>query len=172
MTLCALPWVALFTLNPLSLFFVFFWGVALTFASFLPKLVHFVLLELAIAQGRGTDFYERNHARRIRGAFPSFALSLGFVEAVSAELSSRTGTPDAVSAVALKEVAVARKKYADGQALQYNEVADRLVKMPWQVVLRFKDHSKACVQLTTHAVLRFVALNIVARLYTKSFAEE
>jgi len=78
-TLCALPWVALFALNPLSLFFVVFWGVALTFASFLPKLVHYMLLELAIAQGRGTDFYERNHARRIRGAFPAFALSLRFM---------------------------------------------------------------------------------------------
>jgi len=77
-----------------------------------------------------------------------------------------------VSAVALKEVAVARKKYADGQALRYDEVADRIVRMPWQMVVRFKDHARACVQLTTHAVLRFVALNVVARLYTKSFAEE
>ena len=47
---CSAPWVALLTLNPLSLFFICFWGVAGIFASFAPKLVHFVLLELAIVQ--------------------------------------------------------------------------------------------------------------------------
>ena len=49
---CSAPWVALLTLNPLSLFFICFWGVAGIFASFAPKLVHFVLLELAIVQVR------------------------------------------------------------------------------------------------------------------------
>ena len=44
--------MALLTLNPLSLFFICFWGVAGIFASFAPKLVHFVLLELAIVQVR------------------------------------------------------------------------------------------------------------------------
>ena len=171
-TLCALPWVGLFTLNPISLFFFCFWAVSLTFASFLPKLVHFLLLEVAIVQGRGTEFYEKNHARRIRGAFPPFSISLGCLEAFSAELSSRAGAPDGVSAVALKEVAVARKKYTDGHALRYDEMADRMVKLPWQIVVRFKDHTKAVVQLSTHAILRFVALNIVARLYTKTYAEE
>ena len=122
-------------------------------------------------QGRGTDFYEKHHARRIRGSFPSISPSLAYMEALSAELSWRVGAPDAVSSVALKEVAKARKKYADGQALQYDEMADRLVKLPWQLVLRFKDHATACVQLSTHSILRFIALNIVARLYTRTLID-
>ena len=56
--------------------------------------------------------------------------------------------------VALKEVAVARKKYADGQALQYDEMADRIVKLPWQLVLRFRDHAHACVKLSVSLCLR------------------
>ncbi len=170
-TLCALPWVALFTLNPISLFFICFWAVALTFATFLPKLVHFVLLELAIAQGRGTEFYDRNHARRIRGTLPAISVSLAYVEALTAELSMRAGAPDAVAQVALKEVAVARKKYrehGEGVALPSSAVSDRLMRLPWQVVLRFKDHASSCATQATHAILRFVALNVVARLYTKN----
>ena len=60
--------------------------------------------------------------------------------------------------VALKEVAVARKKYADGQALQYDEMADRIVKLPWQLVLRFRDHAHACVKLS-------VSLCLCVRVY-------
>ena len=171
-TLCAAPWVAFLLFNPISLFFLCFWAVALTFVTFGPKLVHFLLLEFAIVQGRGTEFYDKNHARRIRGTLPQFDLSRGFLEALSAELSSRVGAPDAVSAVALKEVAVARKKYVDGQALPYDDMADRLVRLPWQIVVRFKDHAKGCVQVSGHAVLRFLALNVVARLYTKTYTDE
>merc|ERR1719238_2542292 len=79
---------------------------------------------------------------------------------------------DTQAQVALKEVAVARKKYADGQALQYDEMADRIVKLPWQLVLRFRDHAHACVKLSMQALLRFVALNIVARLYTKTYTDQ
>ena len=173
-TLCAAPWAALIFLNPFSLFFICFWGIAGIFASFGPKLVHFLLLELAIVQGRGTDFYERHHARRTRGAFPSFKPNLSYIESLTAELSSRLGSPDAVSSVALKEVAVARKKYAEHSEvpLSYDEIANRLLKLPIALTLRFKDHATSCVKLSVHSVLRFVALNIVARLYTKTFREE
>jgi hypothetical protein len=50
--LFSLPAVAFCILNPISLFLLgclLFWGVTL---SFLPKLIYFFLLELAIAQGR------------------------------------------------------------------------------------------------------------------------
>jgi hypothetical protein len=170
-TLCALPWVALFTLNPISLFFIGFWAIALIFITFLPKLLHFVLLELAIAQGRWSEFYERNHAQRIRGALPAFSVSLAYAEALTAELSMRVGAPDAVAQVALKEVAVARKKYSghrEGVWLPSGAISDRLMRLPWQVVVRFKDHGTACATQSTHTVLRFVALNVVARLYTKN----
>jgi hypothetical protein len=173
-TACAAPWAALLFLNPVSLFFIFFWSIVGIFVSFGPKLLHFLLLELAIVKGRGTDFYERNHARRVRGAFPSFELSLGFIESFSAELSARLGAPDAVSSVALKEVAVARKKYAENpeDPLSYDEMGNRVMRLPFQLMVRFKDHAASCVKLSAHSVLRFVALNIVARLYTKTLKED
>ena len=68
---------------------------------------------------------------------------------------------DTQAQVALKEVAVARKKYADGQALQYDEMADRIVKLPWQLVLRFRDHAHACVKLSvSFCVFVFLTVSV------------
>ena len=175
--LCALPWVALFTLNPISLFFIVFWGVLLIFATFLPKLVHFALLELAIIKGRWTDFYQKNHDRKgARDTRPPFSISLAYLEAISAYLSMKIGPPDAVAKVALKEVAVcrdfaAKKVYTEGKAMEWDEVARRLAKFPWQLLLRFHDHAKSFIQISMHEILKFVALNIVARTYTKTYVE-
>jgi len=162
--LAASPWFFLFCLNPVSLFLAFFAAASLCFLTFVPKIVYFLLLEIAIARGRAGQFFEQNHERRVRGVYPRFRFNLQYVEALATELASIAG---GVESAALKEVAIVRRRYPDGP-LSFPLIGARVAHLPFVLVTQAKNHAIVSAQIAYTAVMRFVALNIIAKLYSKS----
>ena len=105
--------------------------------------------------------------RRLRGVLPRLSISLQYVEALAAELGSFAG---GVEAVALREVAVARRKYPQGP-LTARQICDRALQLPLLLATQLKNHALCCAGEAYTGVMRFLALNVIARLYSKSVAE-
>eukprot|EP00960_Hanusia_phi_P077736 768736-Hanusia_phi.AAC.2 len=165
-TLSLLPIVALAILNPISIFFLVFWSITATFVSFAPKFFYFLLLEWAIMRGRGSKFFDANHTKRIRGVFPALSMDLVWLEAFVTEVTNRIGGGDVVASAALKEVALARKKYSE-RVLSWEETFERMLRLPWFLIQRFREHVESCFNIASHTVLKFIALRIVVKLYSK-----
>ncbi|EKX38765.1 hypothetical protein GUITHDRAFT_143960 [Guillardia theta CCMP2712] len=165
-TLSLLPIAMFAILNPISVFFLVFWSITATFVSFAPKFCYFLLLEWAILRGRGSKFFDANHTKRIRGVFPSLSMDLAWLEAFTTEMTNRIGGGDIVASAALKEVALARKKYSE-RVLTWEEMLERLLRFPWFLFQRFREHVESCFNIASHTVLKFIALRIIVKLYSK-----
>ena len=153
LALCAAPWVAFFLLNPVSLFlegWLFFVTVLLTFV---PKFIYFAALEYSILHGDGSVFFETHHTKRAR---PSTGLMKTVVD-----YASMFGGVEATSRL---QVAVVSKKYSGAPPPFF----DRLSTFPFYLVRALFEHAKICWQVLLHVAMRWFALNIIARLYTKT----
>mmetsp|Transcript_10918 Transcript_10918/g.26205 ORF Transcript_10918/g.26205 Transcript_10918/m.26205 type:complete len:198 (+) Transcript_10918:94-687(+) len=151
--ICALPWVALFTLNPISFFLTCFWMWVAWFVTLVPKLAYILLLELAIMQQRGREFLDTEQ-KRIRAVFPPFSFTRRFVELTVMELGSWFGGMEV-----LKEFR--------GTTGPIEPNIYRVIQLPLTVFYEGKSHVHGFVQVLWHYFCRFLALNIVAKLYTR-----
>jgi hypothetical protein len=153
LALCAAPWAAFFLLNPISLFLEGWLFCVAVAASFVPKLLYFVSLEYAILNGNGAVFFEAHHTKRSR---PSSGVMKSIVD-----YASMFGGVEASSRM---QVAIVSKKYSGSPA----PVLDRLTTFPFYLARALFEHVKICWQVLLHTAMRWFALNIIARLYTKT----
>jgi hypothetical protein len=151
--LCAAPWVAFFLLNPISLFFEIWFFVVAVFLTFVPKFIYFVSLEYSILSGNGSVFFETHHTKRAR---PSAGIMKMIVD-----YASMFGGVEATSRM---QVAVVSKKYSGAPAPFF----DRISTFPFYLVMALLEHLRICWQVLLHTAMRWFALNIIARLYTKT----
>jgi hypothetical protein len=91
------------------------------------------------------------------------AFSFGFIESVVVRAASMFG---GVEVTGRKIVAQARKKYSE-KPIGSSEVAMRLVGLPGHVWPCVKTHVKTFFSIVWHIAMRWLALNVIARLYTK-----
>jgi hypothetical protein len=129
---------------------------------FLQFLNIFPLLSLRnpFAMFSGSDFYHAHHSRRT-GMDPAF--SFGFIESVVVRAASMFG---GVEVTGRKMVAQARKKYAD-KPIGSGEVVVRLIGLAGHAWPCVKTHVKTFFSIVWHITMRWLALNVIARLYTK-----
>eukprot|EP00291_Cryptomonas_curvata_P030609 CAMPEP_0172208584 /NCGR_PEP_ID=MMETSP1050-20130122/34561_1 /TAXON_ID=233186 /ORGANISM="Cryptomonas curvata, Strain CCAP979/52" /LENGTH=186 /DNA_ID=CAMNT_0012888207 /DNA_START=16 /DNA_END=576 /DNA_ORIENTATION=- len=146
LALCAAPWAAFFLLNPISLFLEGWLFCVAVVATFVPKLLYFVSLEYAILNGNGSVFFEAHHTKRSRP-------SSGVMKAI-VDYASMFGGVEASSRM---QVAVVSKKYSGSPST-----------FPFYLARALFEHVKICWQVLLHTAMRWFALNIIARLYTKT----
>mmetsp|Transcript_3544 Transcript_3544/g.9186 ORF Transcript_3544/g.9186 Transcript_3544/m.9186 type:complete len:198 (-) Transcript_3544:106-699(-) len=159
--LSVLPAVGFALLNPISLFIIccfLFWGLVL---SFLPKVLYLALLEYSIFRGRGSEFYHHHHSRRM---VHESALNLASAEVFVVRAAGMFG---GVEPLGRKLVAQARKRYAE-RPLTYGQIGERLLGVPSHLWPCARAHFGRFFALLSHVCVKWVALNVVARLYTKT----
>ena len=94
-------------------------------------------------------------------------MSVGYLESVIVSFSSFFG---GVEVHGRKIVAQARKMYSD-KPLALTEAGRRLLGLPGHVWPCGKQHVSKFFGVASHHAMRWIALNVVARLYTKRVVE-
>jgi len=108
---------------------------------------------------RGADFYHTHHSRRISADDTHTSLERLIVRA--------SGFFGGVEAMGRKMVAQARKQYAE-RPLSAGQMGERLVKLPMHIWPCAKLHVSKFYSVASHQLMKFVALNVIAKLYTKT----
>lgn len=110
---------------------------------------------------RGAEFYHAHHSRRIS------ADEAPLNKSIERAVVRAAGIFGGVEAMGRKMVAQARKQYAE-RRLTTGQVGERILGLPTHVWPCAKLHVTKFSSGLSHEAMRFIALNIVARLYTKT----
>mmetsp|Transcript_54507 Transcript_54507/g.127466 ORF Transcript_54507/g.127466 Transcript_54507/m.127466 type:complete len:222 (-) Transcript_54507:48-713(-) len=161
------PWFCLLFLNPITIFVVLFLSFQALILSFLPKVAFFLLLEMAIAQGRGAEWFEHFYSRTLRSERgwkpPAIRAVPAFIQWMVVEYASLFG---GVERTARQQVAAALKRYGGGRpsVLQAGRRACGLVVT---VALQARLHFHFISAATSRFALRFYTRNVLAILFVK-----
>ena len=156
LVLCALPGTLFVLANPVSLFIEGWLLFMAILATFVPKVVYFIMLEYAILNGNGSVFFHSNHTKRMSESSRSSSITRRIVS--WAEMFG------GVEGRSREQVAYVSKLYSASPP----PFTDRIWALLGYLIPEFIYHAKICCQVTYSVLTRWVAFNILLRMYSRT----